>query len=1403
MQVTILPKITLDKPSKERIFQLIRVFLYTVGFVGIILHLNEYDNMVFQSLKGRQSGYALLFFMLILMTMQKVRFINWQSLAVTVVYAPIAWLRVQPVLGSADLLPGTILAQITFWMALMVITDMVVTGRVRKFKEMNAWLAIFFALMVGALMLSREGRDWPVMYLYFLIMIFIPVDEEEWGRVLSGLLNGGLIAFILVVILSLKLNPSVSLVSDRSQKAAGRWYGYFLNIGTFGQFIGLETALAFISIIRVKDKFGRIRIGYLISWLWFAAALILSVFCGTINYFVGLLFFMVAIIAFGLRKTKFPVLAIRLLVIATIILAGGLLALSAVNHIIDAGYSEEAVKTVLQHTPLRLYPMGLNSIAGRMEYFRNLDNPGAEFITSPLLVFAYRLSSNRLGLWKHFLEASTFTGTNGAGIQVDSYFAYNAHNQYVQVLYEQGFLSGGLNILFFVFGWIVSIVNYVKTKKEIFFVPVALLSMMFGMWVGEGSSICFALTFLSLFVLMASVMFSTKDPSAEAEENDERREKTKTIGKSAGIAAIVILSIVCVILSVLIVRKVVASNQKSIRDGEYYVAIADNPDEVVVDNGLLSSEDLLNGNTEGTILTDWETVKSKASKAAWGGKAYLAIPVVKSAKEDKLILEFTAESGSATPIECIVNYDGKKTKVEIDRDKSRYYVPLEGVDYDGYMVLCFELDDATEPVTFSNICIADYGQDVLLSSLKTGEYSPTEYDIQTVTADDKMPKAASAVAVGQYVYAVGSGELKVYRGNSLTEVGALKGLGDTQDICASENGKLLLITSKGSGVFFVDISSPDKPELISEYSTLEHAFSADISGNYAYICNRYFGVEVVDISDAKNPKYITRIQSDDDAEYRDAFVSNGYLYTSAYFQSRVDVYDIHSLDNVSRSVSLETDGTPYGLAVKDNILYVATSKNSNLDAAYAGLAKYSTGAACGMEIYDISHPDYPILLTKERIDGRINVYPQIICDVTIDGNYAYLSMLSGGLYVYDVSDPGKPNRISVVNISADNNSKLFKEQDPEKVLLNYDYTKEVRGNITHTTVGGAGVFCVSPDMGLFAAPINLKELGAPDRGEQPTVGDIQEPEIESLEGYSLQVLHPEGTVYALDSIEDRQFVAACGSTGLKVMDKQMHTICSLETKHAVTDVKVVGDYVYSAEMNGGFAIYRYENGLLTELGRAEDIAWNAYFESLQVSGDGSWVLVQSGNGRYRLIDCTDPENPSFIKSPTEDGTGSTLYRNLSAGIVSGKYLGIAGSSRILWFTESGKDTETGKVTLSYCKDDTKAALNEWNGMAPLGDACIVFTGKGYRIIHPEKGDVIAEVEDEKWADRGKPVTEGNKVIISDAHKGIITIADFTDKSSPEVLLELDTPYITDIPCVMDGEIYVPLRHDGILKITKN
>ena len=55
--------------------------------------------------------------------------------------------------------------------------------------------------------------------------------------------------------------------------------------------------------------------------------------------------------------------------------------------------------------------------------------------------------------------------------------------------------------------------------------------------------------------------------------------------------------------------------------------------------------------------------------------------------------------------------------------------------------------------------------------------------------------------------------------------------------------------------------------------------------------------------------------------------------------------------------------------------------------------------------------------------------------------------------------------------------------------------------------------------------------------------------------------------------------------------------------------------------------------------------------------------------------------------------------------------------------------------------------------------------------------------------------DGNKVIISEAHTGKITVVNFADKTNPVVEFRLDTPYITDIPCVMDGEIYVPLRHD--------
>ena len=1407
MQVTILPKITLDKPSKERIFQLIRVFLYTVGFVGIILHLNEFDNMTFQSLKGRQSNYALLFFMLIVMTMQKVRFINWQSLVTTAVYAPIAFFRVRSVLSSPELVPGTIISQITFWMALMIVTDMLVTGRVRKLREMNLWMTLLLVLMTGMLMISGFGRDWPVLYLYFLLLIFVPVDEEEWGRVYGGLLNAGVLSFALVTLLSFKMNPHFMVDAIKSEESfepgsGGRWYGYFLNIGTFGQFCGLQIVLAFLSIIRSKDKFGRFGLMYAASFIWLAAAGFLGFLCGTDNLLLGVLVFIIFALVFGFKKTKFPHLAIRILLALGLICLLGFLVVDGINRIASVGFDPEKARLIINKTPLRLFPAAADTIVGKIKAFHNLNNPYTDYITNPVKMFLNYIGSSRPAIWEVFAEHTTFKGTESSGLMYRSYFAFNAHNQYVQVLYEQGIVSGGLNILFFILGWLSSVIGYVKTKKEMFFAPTILVPMMLAMWMGEGSSICFALTFISFFAMMPAVMNNIRSmKKAETTDAEEQEKKVVSVAKKGAVAGVVVAAIFVLITGFLLIRRIRNNNKSYLDNGLIHMQLADAEDEFLLDNGLYSSKDIKDKAVKGSILMDYAKVRKTEQRASWGDRAFLSFNVDNAVENDSLIMEFTAKTTEQEPILLTVSYSGQKTTVEVDKGKSRYFLPFKGEDGERNVLFVYDLPEGgNQSLVLDNICIADYGQDRMKSTLKIGEYSVDEYDSVNVPMDaEKFIRSTSAVAAGAYIYSLYAGELIVYRGENLTEVTRLKGLGDTQTLCLSEDNKKLLVSSKGSGIALVDISRPDTPTLLSRYSTLESAYNADICGNYAFLCERYFGIEVVDISDANNPEYVTRIQYPLDAEYQSCYVYNGYLYAAAKTQKRVDVYDVNDLSNIKSVSSLDVHGQPYGMMAKEDTLYVSLATDSIQKTA----GGYAKGTGCGMDVFDISHPDYPELLAVERIDGRISSQPQGVWDLTIDGDYAYLSIGSGGLYIYDISVPSEPKRLSVVNISVDKDSDLFKEQDPEKVFLNYDYSDVMRGNITHAAVGSSGVFCVAPDMGLFRAPVEYKAQGRPDKGTKPAGGEMTLEEPEAPGGYGIQVLHPEGCIYALDSIEDRQLVAACGNTGIKIMDKQMHTICVLETGHAVTDVKVAGDLVYTAESEGGVAIYKYENGLLTEVGRITDTAWNAYFSSLLVSKDGTFVLAQAGYGRYRLIDCTNPENPVFVKSPAEEGTGGMWYRNTVSGIVSDKYYGIAGSSRVLWFTEAGADVETGTVKLNYVKDENGVAVNEFNGITPLGDACLVFTNKGYRIVHPEKGDVIEPVENPELVFTGKSITDGNRVIISEAHTGKITVVNFADKTNPVVELRLDTPYITDIPCVMDGEIYVPLRHDGILKITKN
>lgn len=1429
MNITVFPRLTFEKISRERIFQLLRVVIYTVCFTGIILHLNEHNNIFYQTRRDYQMLLVMLYFMIILFTLQRVKLFNLHSLIVTAVFLPFAILKNNAQAGMPDLLRNGILEQIVNWFALMIVTDMVATGRIRKFKDMNLWILGLYCVMVALMArVNLTGISF-LFYLYVLLLFFIPVEESEWSLVTGGLLNAGVLSFLFVMLASIKLNPHIFVEQMREKNetgdildpaSGGRWFGYFLNIGTFGQFLALQTGIAFLSIIRAKDRFGRFGLVYCLSFMYLAAVIFVSILVGTSDYTVGVIFLAVIVLVFGFKKTEHPRLLLRAGIMLCILLIAGFVFLNFLRTLAGSDFDKKVFESALQKTPLRFFPSGMNTLIRKMEVFHKNPWKGDAFFGNPLLAFFNSWGSSRPGIWREYAMRFSFTGSID-GVMYGTFNPMNAHSGYVQVIYNFGYLAGGMNILFYLTAWIASIVGYVKSKKEAFFVPMVLLTLMLGMWTGEMSNITFAMTVIPLVICVPAIS-SRVGKKEEDKETSESEAKAGYSGKRQTpnlltVLPVLAFSVLLIILTVGLVKRIRTDFSYNNTRGEELFVVNDEMVTKVAENGLISSSDVRNGNTAGVILADAPKIMETLERTYWGEKEYARFSFDGVTKNNLMILEFSAACDQPEPVILEVVYNGTITQVEVNKNRSKYFLPLIGGEDKNIITMQFETVDNQAPMEIGDLCLVDYGKETFISLLKTGTYLADAYDMTEKTQDDVFAEAHSVITNGEYLYVIQNGELTVYpqeytewyaaqdseESDKLKELYKVKALGDTWDATLSKDGKTLVVFSRGSGAYFVDTTNPAEPVLISRFDTSEWCLGGDLYGDYAFLCNRYFGIEIVDISDLSNPRYVTKVQFPNDADYRACRVYDGFLYATAVSNRRVDVYDVRDLSAVHGTFAIETDGNPMGIYVQNETLYVATARGGTLKNGYGGMNAFHSGDANGMEIYDISAPEAPKLLSRTHIDGRYNYFPNGIYDITVKGRYAYVSLMCGGLWIFDVSNPESPVALENINIVAEEES--FKELELEKYYLPFEYWFKTRGSISHAAVGDGKVYCLASDLGLFEAKTNYTDKPVAEAKTQTSLygTPVAVTEVGTPDNVEATVANPGGTVYSVAGLEDGKIVAACGEEGIKVLTSDLSLVCSASTMGTVKDVKVRGNMIYAVESPGTLRIYRYESSILTQVGEISDGNANAWYSSIELSPDGKAAVIQAWNGTSRFVDLRDPASPAFAKNPADKGTGTTYGRNMCIGLVKGKYIGIAGSGRINWFYEDESKVASGSKDdlIRYLEDKSELKMNEWNGFAAFGENCIMITDNGYRIFDPESGKILTEYEDEvKDNFKGKCAISGNLLILSRSWEGRIRIFDLSSPAKPSEVASFDTDYTTDVPCVIDGSIYIPLRHDGLMKV---
>ena len=521
-----------NEEEHEKVMRVFHMILYTICFSGIIMCSAEYGNVRFQTMEFYYARMALIFFVAVLWGLQKVKLFRWQSLLVTIPYIPYCIFYYTNQAVAPDISMAVVTELIVRWMILMLLIDMILKKNLRQNNRfIPAAFALFCVMSVFTLM-NRSGSMVPMVYLYFIIMCFIPVNIREWEKVQEAMFYGGFIAFVTITVFSFTGDPFVKVPRD-----------YFMITDDLGQVFGLSMALSAFGLLYFKEKHGRLSATYFLSAFWLIASIVMACYKGTDGIILGVVFLFFFFFVFGIGSKKWNHILIRLGVVLALITAVVVLLIIGANKIVQPDFDTAAFSDSVMNSPLKNFPETAEELIGKAESahmgsgaYREIIKPGTVGA-----VFNVFLDSRVAMFFEAFpgisWDGHPITGEAGA-------FVLAAKVQYLQYLYQFGYFAGGLNLIVFIGLWVVSVIKYIKTRKMWYLMPMLLFAMTFGAWFNVSSGLFYSLVFfsvLSLYPLLVEIRplkKKKKKKTEEAETENAKAEEKTDAEKDAGEKAV-------------------------------------------------------------------------------------------------------------------------------------------------------------------------------------------------------------------------------------------------------------------------------------------------------------------------------------------------------------------------------------------------------------------------------------------------------------------------------------------------------------------------------------------------------------------------------------------------------------------------------------------------------------------------------------------------------------------------------------------------------------------------------------------------------------------------------------------------------------------------------------------------
>ena len=441
----------------KRIIKMAWYILCTFFFAKMILNLGYVSESAYQVIRDYYFGIAVIYMLLAIVLLQKVKISNILIYIFGIIYCIIAvnWLKDHEMSWGAELQNFFKVRWIYYGIIGVLVIDMLRYKKIASFKERNMVGSIMYLIIALIVYFMTKGRLFThVLIVPFMFLFLMRVKKEAWQKWIFCLTSGYYLAFMYTMICSF---VSVPYTGDR-------YYGIYVNHGLFGMYIGgaFVCSLWWL-ILAIREKKS--------IWIkiFVIATMIFSLLCLGMNgaRVAELAVVVTAIIAYCLYggKQEKKQIFFRIASVSLICVIGILALIIAIK--ILGSYDKESFALLIENDMLR----------AKLEYFRDrayrtLEAESSYGLTEPgsFLNVLDRFSSDRISYYIMYLRGVTWKGNDNFLIPMGEIVFDHPHNTFIYWLYGLGILPGILLIIWILYYVVYAFVQNIK-KNSVYMLP--------------------------------------------------------------------------------------------------------------------------------------------------------------------------------------------------------------------------------------------------------------------------------------------------------------------------------------------------------------------------------------------------------------------------------------------------------------------------------------------------------------------------------------------------------------------------------------------------------------------------------------------------------------------------------------------------------------------------------------------------------------------------------------------------------------------------------------------------------------------------------------------------------------------------------------------------------------------